>query len=145
MFNIIVFLTNWNDWKEWLFLTAAAFGMCDSIWQTALSAVYGTLFPQNKEAAFSNKNFWRSLGSVTGIIDFLVSRKILYIIILNSSRIYNNHNLWNVFLAFAYGHVLPVHIKTVLNLALLVVGFFFYCVVEFIARKRWKLEVFSRN
>jgi len=51
-----------------MFLTAAAFGMCDSIWQTALSSVYGTLFPANKEAAFSNRNFWRSLGSVIGII-----------------------------------------------------------------------------
>ena len=49
-----------------MFLTAAAFGMCDSIWQTALSSVYGTLFPANKEAAFSNRNFWRSLGSVIG-------------------------------------------------------------------------------
>ena len=76
--------------------------MCDSIWQSALSAVYGTLFQENKEAAFSNRNFWRSLGSVT---------------------------------AFAYGHVLPVYVKTSINLSLLVIGFFFYCVVEFIERK----------
>jgi len=41
-----------------------------------------------------------------------------------------------IFLAFAYGHVLPVYLKTVFNLALLVVGFFFYCVVEFVTRKK---------
>ena len=41
-------------------------GMCDSIWQSTLQALYGTLFVENKEAAFSNRNLWRSLGSVLG-------------------------------------------------------------------------------
>ena len=40
--------------------------MCDSIWQSTLQALYGTLFVENKEAAFSNRNLWRSLGSVLG-------------------------------------------------------------------------------
>ena len=52
--------------KEWIFIAGAIFGVCDSIWQSSLSAVYGTLFQDKKEAAFSNRNFWRSLGSVIG-------------------------------------------------------------------------------
>jgi len=49
---------------EWLFIMAGILGMCDSIWQSSLQALYGTLFVENKEAAFSNRNLWRSLGSV---------------------------------------------------------------------------------
>ena len=41
--------------------------MCDSIYQSTLQALYGTLFFENKEAAFSNRNLWKSLGSVLGI------------------------------------------------------------------------------
>ena len=46
--------------------------MCDSIYQSTLQALYGTLFFENKEAAFSNRNLWKSLGSVLGTYFLIV-------------------------------------------------------------------------
>ena len=92
--------------------------MCDSIYQSTLQALYGTLFFENKEAAFSNRNLWKSLGSVLGIFE----AKRLWLKLSCS--------------AYGYGHHLPVYTKTVIMLAFLLVGFPCYIFVEIIERKR---------
>ncbi|XP_062858490.1 protein unc-93 homolog A [Trichomycterus rosablanca] len=46
------------------FVFPALWGMGDAIWQTQTNALYGTLFPNHKEAAFANYRMWESLGFV---------------------------------------------------------------------------------
>ncbi|KAM3861460.1 protein unc-93 homolog A-like [Diretmus argenteus] len=46
------------------FVFPALWGMADAIWQTQTNALYGILFPRDKEAAFSNYRMWESLGFV---------------------------------------------------------------------------------
>ena len=44
------------------FLVAAAWGAADAVWQTQINALYGVIFPDTAEAAFSNYRLWESLG-----------------------------------------------------------------------------------
>jgi len=44
------------------FAIAAGWGVADAVWQTQLNALYGILFSNNKEAAFSNYRLWESIG-----------------------------------------------------------------------------------
>ncbi|XP_076872360.1 protein unc-93 homolog A [Brachyhypopomus gauderio] len=46
------------------FVFPALWGMADAVWQTQTNALYGTLFPNHKEAAFANYRMWESLGYV---------------------------------------------------------------------------------
>ncbi|XP_006871255.1 PREDICTED: protein unc-93 homolog A [Chrysochloris asiatica] len=46
------------------FVFSALWGMSDAVWQTQNNALYGTLFENNKEAAFSNYRLWEALGMV---------------------------------------------------------------------------------
>ncbi|KAK3516688.1 hypothetical protein QTP70_022187 [Hemibagrus guttatus] len=46
------------------FVFPALWGVGDAVWQTQTNALYGTLFPHHKEAAFANYRMWESLGFV---------------------------------------------------------------------------------
>ncbi|XP_072907737.1 protein unc-93 homolog A isoform X1 [Hemitrygon akajei] len=46
------------------FVFPVLWGMADAIWQTQTNALYGVLFLEHKEAAFSNYRLWESVGFV---------------------------------------------------------------------------------
>ncbi|CAF1312934.1 unnamed protein product [Rotaria sordida] len=45
-----------------LFIIAGLWGVADAVWQSQTSALYGVLFTDNNEAAFSNYRLWESVG-----------------------------------------------------------------------------------
>jgi len=45
-----------------LFIIAGLWGVADAVWQSQTSALYGVLFTNNNEAAFSNYRLWESVG-----------------------------------------------------------------------------------
>ncbi|CAF4764066.1 unnamed protein product [Rotaria sp. Silwood1] len=45
-----------------LFIIAGFWGVADAVWQSQTSALYGVLFTDNNEAAFSNYRLWESAG-----------------------------------------------------------------------------------
>jgi len=45
-----------------LFIIAGLWGVADAVWQSQTSALYGVLFTNNNEAAFSNYRLWESAG-----------------------------------------------------------------------------------
>lgn len=45
-----------------LFVIAGLWGVADAVWQSQTSALYGVLFTDNNEAAFSNFRLWESTG-----------------------------------------------------------------------------------
>ncbi|CAH2251643.1 unc-93 homolog A [Pelobates cultripes] len=65
------------------FIFPALWSMSDAICQTLLSAFYGVLFDDNKEAAFSNYRVWESLGFLTAFAysNFLCVYVKLYIVL----------------------------------------------------------------
>lgn len=46
------------------FVIAGFWGLGDAVWQTQVNALYGVLFPDAEEAAFSNYRLWESLGFI---------------------------------------------------------------------------------
>merc|ERR1739844_494290 len=51
--------------QEYLFyILAAMWGISDAVWQTQINALYGVLFENDEEAAFSNYRLWESLGFI---------------------------------------------------------------------------------
>lgn len=51
--------------KEWIFfILAGMWGIADAIWQTQINALYGVLFANDEEAAFSNYRLWESVGFI---------------------------------------------------------------------------------
>lgn len=44
------------------FVIAGVWGLTDAVWWSQIQALYGMLFKDNKEAAFSNFSFWSYLG-----------------------------------------------------------------------------------
>lgn len=44
------------------FIIPALWGLADSAWQTQINSIYGVLFKENHNAAFSNFRLWESLG-----------------------------------------------------------------------------------
>ena len=50
-----------------VYTLAALWGVSDAIWQAQINALYGVLFANNEEAAFSNYRLWESLGFVLGM------------------------------------------------------------------------------
>ena len=43
---------------------AALWGVSDAIWQAQINALYGCLFANDEEAAFSNYRLWESMGFI---------------------------------------------------------------------------------
>ena len=43
---------------------AALWGVSDAIWQAQVNALYGCLFANDEEAAFSNYRLWESMGFI---------------------------------------------------------------------------------
>ncbi|XP_003971963.1 protein unc-93 homolog A isoform X1 [Takifugu rubripes] len=82
---IITFLLWKPDPKQLhvFFLLAALWGMADAVWQTQTNALYGILFPRDKEAAFANYRMWESLGFVISFAysSFLCLEYKLYIML----------------------------------------------------------------
>ncbi|XP_006824710.1 protein unc-93 homolog A-like [Saccoglossus kowalevskii] len=62
---LIVSLLLWeprDDDGAIYFTIAIGWGMADAIWQTQINTIYGILFSDDKEAAFSNYRLWESVG-----------------------------------------------------------------------------------
>ncbi|XP_061668334.1 protein unc-93 homolog A isoform X1 [Syngnathoides biaculeatus] len=84
--SCIVALLYWRPHPQELgvfFVFPALWGMADAIWQTQTNALYGILFPDEKEAAFANYRMWESLGFVIAFAysTFLCLEYKLYILL----------------------------------------------------------------
>ena len=69
--TVIITLMKWNPQlnERWiLFLLSGLSGGADAIWNTQNNSLYGVLFENNKEAAFSNYRLWESIGYLTAFI-----------------------------------------------------------------------------
>lgn len=82
----IIALLLWRPHPDELpvfFIFPALWGMADAIWQTQTNALYGILFPRDKEAAFANYRMWESLGFVIAFAysTFLCLEYKLYILL----------------------------------------------------------------
>lgn len=82
----IIALLLWKPHPDELpvfFVFPALWGMADAIWQTQTNALYGVLFPRDKEAAFANYRMWESLGFVIAFAysTFLCLEYKLYILL----------------------------------------------------------------
>ncbi|KAM9339265.1 protein unc-93 homolog A [Symphorus nematophorus] len=85
-FACIIALLFWRPHPDQLpvfFVFPALWGMADAIWQTQTNALYGVLFPRDKEAAFANYRMWESLGFVIAFAysTFLCLEYKLYILL----------------------------------------------------------------
>ncbi|XP_041815347.1 protein unc-93 homolog A [Chelmon rostratus] len=85
-FCCIIALLFWRPRPDQLavfFVVPALWGMADAIWQTQANALYGVLFPRDKEAAFANYRMWESLGFVIAFAysTFLCLEYKLYILL----------------------------------------------------------------
>ncbi|CAN9507506.1 unnamed protein product [Ophioblennius macclurei] len=85
-FSCIIALVFWrpNPDQLWIFFVfPGLWGMSDAIWQTQTNALYGVLFPRDKEAAFANYRMWESLGFVAAFAysTFLCLEYKLYILL----------------------------------------------------------------
>lgn len=67
---IVVMLTWTPTAATWyvVYILAALWGVGDAIWQTQINALYGCLFANDEEAAFSNYRLWESLGFLFAFI-----------------------------------------------------------------------------
>jgi len=55
--------------QEWIFFVLAGmWGIADAVWQTQINALYGVLFANDEEAAFSNYRLWESTGFIIAFI-----------------------------------------------------------------------------
>ncbi|XP_055362477.1 protein unc-93 homolog A-like [Betta splendens] len=84
--SCIIALLFWRPHPDQLpvfFVFPALWAMADSIWQTQTNALYGVLFPRDKEAAFANYRMWESLGYVISFAysTFLCLEYKLYIVL----------------------------------------------------------------
>ncbi|XP_068610073.1 protein unc-93 homolog A [Brachionichthys hirsutus] len=85
-FACIIALLLWRPDPNQLpifFVFPALWGMADAVWQTQTNALYGILFPKDKEAAFANYRMWESLGFVIAFAysTFLCLEYKLYILL----------------------------------------------------------------
>ncbi|XP_017310923.1 protein unc-93 homolog A [Ictalurus punctatus] len=63
--SCVIALLYWRphpDELPFLFVFPALWGVADAVWQTQANALYGTLFPQQHEAAFANYRMWECSG-----------------------------------------------------------------------------------
>ena len=68
---VIIFLLVWtpDSEREWVFFVIAGiWGIADGVWLTQVNALYGFLFANDKEAAFSNYCLWESTGFLIAFI-----------------------------------------------------------------------------
>ncbi|XP_023121316.1 protein unc-93 homolog A [Amphiprion ocellaris] len=84
--SCVIALLLWRPHPDELpvfFVFPALWGMADAIWQTQTNALYGVLFPRDKEAAFANYRMWESLGFVIAFAysTFLCLEYKLYILL----------------------------------------------------------------
>ena len=68
---VIIVMLAWTPTQSTLgvvYLLAALWGIGDAIWQTQINALYGCLFANDEEAAFSNYRLWESMGFLFAFI-----------------------------------------------------------------------------
>ena len=68
---VIIIMLTWTprvDEVYVVYILAALWGLGDAVWQTQINALYGVLFKNKEEAAFSNYRMWESLGFVIAFI-----------------------------------------------------------------------------
>ncbi|KAJ8270713.1 hypothetical protein GJAV_G00118390 [Gymnothorax javanicus] len=85
-FCCIMALLFWRPHPDQLpvfFVFPALWGMGDAVWQTQTNALYGVLFPHQKEAAFANYRMWESVGFVIAFAysNFICLDSKLYVLI----------------------------------------------------------------
>ncbi|XP_036398996.1 protein unc-93 homolog A-like [Megalops cyprinoides] len=85
-FACIIAFLHWRPHPGQLpifFVFPALWAMADAVWQTQLNALYGVVFPDQSEAAFSNYRMWESTGFVISFAysNFLCVNVKLYILI----------------------------------------------------------------
>lgn len=51
------------------FIIAGVWGAADAVWQTQINTLYGVIFPNNEEAAFSNYRLWESVGFIIAYLN----------------------------------------------------------------------------
>jgi hypothetical protein len=69
--SVIIVMLSWtptNSTQYVVFILAALWGIGDAIWQTQINALYGVLFANDEEAAFSNYRLWESMGFLLAFI-----------------------------------------------------------------------------
>ncbi|KAJ8020382.1 Protein unc-93-like A [Holothuria leucospilota] len=62
---LIAVLLTWTPKADQLwvmFVVTALWGVAGAAWGTQINAIYGSLFPSNQQAAFSNYRLWESVG-----------------------------------------------------------------------------------
>ncbi len=52
------------DQRGVLYALAALWAVGDAVWQTQINSLYGVLFADCEEAAFSNYRLWESMGFI---------------------------------------------------------------------------------
>jgi len=68
---VIIVMLSWSpasDQVAVVYVLAGLWGTADAIWQTQINALYGVLFANDEEAAFSNYRLWESLGFLLAFI-----------------------------------------------------------------------------
>merc|ERR1712117_319186 len=68
---VIIVMLAWTPTQSTLgvvYFLAALWGIGDAIWQTQINALYGCLFANDEEAAFSNYRLWESMGFLFAFI-----------------------------------------------------------------------------
>merc|ERR1719220_1282134 len=68
---VIIVMLAWTPTQSTLgvvYFLAALWGIGDAIWQTQIHALYGCLFANDEEAAFSNYRLWESMGFLFAFI-----------------------------------------------------------------------------
>jgi len=89
---VVIILFEWtpNSSQAYVFfILAAMWGIADAVWQTQINALYGVLFENDEEAAFSNYRLWESAGF---IIAFILQNQICIF-----------SKLWVVLVVLAFG------------------------------------------
>ncbi|XP_037084786.1 UNC93-like protein [Pollicipes pollicipes] len=85
-YGVIITFIHWKprpDEPYVFFILAALWGVADAVWQTQINALYGVIFPNTAEAAFSNYRLWESLGFAISfaIANYLCIDAKLYILL----------------------------------------------------------------
>jgi len=68
---VIIVFFQWTpspDYAYAFFILAALWGVADAVWQTQINALYGVLFENDEEAAFSNYRLWESAGFIISFV-----------------------------------------------------------------------------
>ena len=72
---LLIFMLVWQPTEDQLLLlsvVAGLWGVCEAIWLTQTSALYGILFPNDAEAGFSTDVAWDAIGMM--VIYLMVPR-----------------------------------------------------------------------